>query len=97
MIYTYTQTPPMVRAVQWDGQNDQDIIELLRPILVIRTEFKEWDDIDIFWIRIIMREAEFKLPTMITLGLGDWLVKHEGGWTDIYHNEEFQKIYKRVD
>jgi hypothetical protein len=22
---------------------------LLRPILVIRTEFKEWDDIDIFW------------------------------------------------
>jgi hypothetical protein len=48
MIYTYTQTPPMVRAVQWDGQNDQDIIELLRPILVIRTEFKEWDDIDIF-------------------------------------------------
>lgn len=80
IAFNYQKRPYRAVCVQWNGDNADEIINMLEDAQVFREEY------------IVVRHQ----GGMHTLRLGDWVISGEDGTARFYTNEVFSIKYEGV-
>lgn len=84
MEYTHQKRPYRAYALQWDGNNTDEVIEMLASIGALGT---------VYGAEHLMVRYDCMIDTLV---IGSWVVRGENNDVKCYSNEEFNVKYEKL-